>query len=1169
MPERDEVELPLVRQLLALGWTEHLDGSNGAAIPVDPAYSGRNSFSDHFLRRRFRDAVQKVNRGPGGGEWLDDSRLDRIEAAFTRLLSGGVLELNQAVTEILLKGVPVEGLPEWDGGKVKNAKLVDWDDPKANDLLVVNQFRVRTATGSVVFDLVLFVNGIPLVVVETKRPGREGGIGEAIADLRAYTGERESGFDEGAPEFFRFVQLLIATDGDRARLGTISSEPEHYSAWRTVEPARVPQVRAELGVPDGHVLSEMEVLAAGVLRPEHLLDIVRNFIVVHQNDDRKIKLVARYQQFRAVHRIVDRLRNRRSRLQGAAQDERGGILWHTQGSGKSLTIVFLIRKMRTLESLSRFKIVIVSDRRDLQRQLEPVLALSDETPLMARRIETAKAYLGETVPGVVQLMIQQAQRDDSVGQQEEPERFADDPADTIIHFPRLNTSDQILLLIDEAHRNQAGRLHARLSHALPNAAKMGLTGTPIIRRNRQNSRRIFGQEIDVYTLSESEIDGATVPIRYEGRETFPEVVDRVLLDEGYEAAVPDADHRTRVQRAMERREILEREHVIAAKARDMLLHWVDRILPGGFKAQVVAISRLATVRYREAFLRARAELVSALEHFEATGLLPEDFAVPDDFDAGFAERAARFLPLIRIIDFVPVISAGPKNKDPNAWSAWTSETAQRRHIDEFKDRLPALETFGAPPAWMEITPTRSPLDDHEPWSSRGRAPAPDSVASVGSIHDPWYRARPDDGFKHASPSRPQLPPPGPGHPNSGGSPIAFVIVVGMLLTGFDAPIEQALYLDRPIREAELLQAIARTNRTARLKEYGLVVDYVALSENLDKALSDYRRQDVEGALESLLGHDLPELRDRRQRIRDFFTELGMGPMAGEVARRQLVVRLADPLLRVRFDNLARDFFAYLDRVLPRPEALEFEDDAQWLIRTQYLLRHTYRETRDGALDPYLYGAHVRRLLDRHIRAWAVLQRIPPVNIDDPGFLHRVDDLNDDRLSAMHMKHALERHIRERRASDPVQMQRLSERLDELIEELRGSWEQLSLELRSLVAATLETERVQAARARELGLDPGTELPIHSVLEDRLAELSSSGGTRVVGNLIEVSRALADIIRVEVRPRHFPDTPQLHVRLRRLIRKHLVEAGVAPRVAATPIAEDVAELALARRGYYLE
>ncbi|WP_433431962.1 type I restriction endonuclease subunit R [Nonomuraea sp. CA-141351] len=1167
MPERDEVELPLIQRLLALGWREHLDGSRGAAIPSDPDHSDRDSFTEHLLRRRFRKAVQQINTRPGGEEWLDDARLDAIEAVFTRPPAGGLLERNQAVTELLLKGVPVEGVPDWDSGKVKTARLVDWDDPAANDLLVVNQFRVRTANSSVVFDLVLFVNGIPLVVVEAKRPGREGGIGEAIADLRAYTGERASGPDDGVPDFFRFVQLLVATDGDRSRLGTISSEPEHYAIWRTVEPAAARQVRAELGIGAGLPFTESEMLTAGVLRPEHLLDIVRNFIVVHQNDDRKVKIVARYQQFRAVWRMVERLRNRRSKLQGAARDERGGILWHTQGSGKSLTAVFLIRKMRTVRRLSRFKIVIVSDRRDLQRQLQPVLALSDETPLLARSIVAAKAYLAETGPGVVQLMIQQAQRDEALLPEAERERFADDPEDSVISFPELNASDEILLLIDEAHRNQAGWLHARLNNAVPNAAKIGLTGTPIVRRNRQNSQRIFGDEIDVYALGDSEIDGATVPIRYEGRETFPEVVDRVLLDEGYQAVVPDPDQRDRQQRSMERREILEREHVIAAKARDMLLHWVDRILPGGFKAQVVAVSKLAAVRYRDAFLTARAELVVALEHFQRTGQLPDGFAVPDDFDAEFAERAARLLPLIRVIDFVPVFSPGQKNKEPPAWRTWTSDAAQRRHIDAFKDRLPSPETFGAPPAWTsEASGEHASPDKHTPWANAGRTEGPSSAAAVGSQHDPWNLAHPDDGFNHARAVIPEGSLAGPSGPGSGGgAPVAFVIVVAMLLTGFDAPVEQALYLDRPIREAELLQAIARTNRTARLKTYGLVVDYVALSDNLDKALSDYRRQDVEGSLESLLGRDVPELRDRRQRMRNFLVELGIESMAGESPRRELVVRLADPVLRVRFDGLAREFFAYLDRVLPRPEALEFEEDAQWLLRTQYLVRHTYRETRDGGLDPYLYGAHVRRLLDRHIRAWAVLQKIPPVDISDHGFLQRVDELGDSRLSAMHMQHALERHIRERRPSDPIQAQRLSERLEELIRQLQGSWEQLSLELRSLVSVTLDHERAQALRARELDLDPGAELPIHSVLEGRLRDLVPEDGPQVV----DVARTLAALIRFEVRPRHFPYTRQLQVRLRRLIRQRLIDSGLVQREAATPIAEEVTELAIARRGYYLD
>jgi type I restriction enzyme R subunit len=488
-----------------------------------------------------------------------------------------------------------------------------------------------------------------------------------------------------------------------------------------------------------------------MLRPAHLLDLIRNFTLQTQIEGRTIKLIGRYQQYRAVQRSIDRLITGRTRLEDGEFDRRGGIVWHTQGSGKSLTMVFLIRKMRTLPELRRFKVVAVTDRTDLQRQLSETAALTGETVAIGRSVAKVKELLARPGPGLVFAMIQKYQEVEadlagekgngkSASQEGEP-------------FGLLNESDSILVLVDEAHRSQASTLHANLLSALPNCARIGFTGTPIIMGEKKRTHEIFGEFIDTYTIRESEADGATVPILYEGRTTRGAVTEGRDLDEVFDdmfAERTDEELNAIKKRWATKGNVLEAPKMIKAKARDMLRHYVDGVMPNGFKAQVVATSRLAAVRYREAFLQARDELVAEIEKLDPSMRTSEAIDRADELPTKTARlvRASAHLSLIKALDFVPVIS-GSHNDDPD-WLQWSDGDKHRTNIAAFKLPLGIV-----------------------------------SETDPGQV-----------------------------------SPVAFLIVKSMLLTGFDAPVEQVLYLDRSIKEAELLQAIARVNRTASGKNVG-------------------------------------------------------------------------------------------------------------------------------------------------------------------------------------------------------------------------------------------------------------------------------------------------------------------------------------------------------------
>ena len=1158
--------------LRKLGWDEIVIADPFAAIPGD----GRSDYHDELLSHRLRDRLRTINPGPGGQPWLDDSRLDLICDRLRRAAAGGdLVDSNRAVTEMLLQGVVVAGLPGWDGGRNRKVRLIDWDMPERNDLRVVEKFRLdRPADGGprfVVLDYVLFVNGLPLAVIRHPSAEREPTVEEAIADLRSYTGQRLDGPRETVPGFFRYVQLLVATDGMmQAKLGTITSGPEHFADWKTVEPADRDQIVAEFGVSPSR-LSGLERLIAGVFRPSNLFDLVQNFTAFHNVDNHVAKLVARYPQFRAVQRIVRNLRTGRPPATGRA-DTRGGTIWHTQGSGKSFTMAFLIRKMRTTPDLSGFKVAVAVDRVDLREQLAGSLAIAGETVIEASGVTSARAELSDDVPNVVMIMMQHAQRDaDAAAEAAVEERLGGDAASSVIHFPVLTASERVLVLVDEAHRGQTSWLHARLRRGLPGAAWIGFTGTPLTRgdRRRNTTIGIFGPFVDSYTLRDAVKDDATVPIRYEQRRAEAYLVDRIELDSEYEREVGGtAAERELAQQRITTREALESEQLIADKARDMLRHWVETVLPNGFKAQVAAATRLAAVRYRAALLAARDELVAELAAYEAA--LRDDSKVAHGHpDATFLNAALPFLPLLRVIDFVPVISEGqtrdPETNqlraDPTEWSQWTADGRQRNHIAGFKQPLPAPETLGGGTSPHEAG---QPSPGDPPWSDT--PPGPEGSGHPvhqGPRNEPWSAEPPDDSFDHGQGAtvRSASRSPDRGAP----APIAFIIVQSMLLTGFDAPVEQVLYLDRAIRDLELLQAIARVNRPARLKTIGLVVDYAGVSRHLDAALSAYDDEDLAETKTFLRDDDVPRLRHAHQSVRQFLDLHRIGPLTDAAELDKLLIVVADPRLRVEFDGLLGEFFRYLDRVLPRPAALGYEDDAGAYGLAQYRVRRCFRETRSGSLDPYTFGAKVRYLLDQHIRVSGIVQFIPPVEITAADFRERVAALASPRVRALEMEHALRRHITERTSSDRAYYERFSERLERILAELRADPEQLAIALDDLVREARERE----AAVEDDGLDRHTEAPIRSLLEVRFRQATGASATSSPGadNLVALTRSLHGLISEGVRPPHFPRSEYLQNTLRRRIRNYLLDCDLHADTAG-PLAEELLDFARVNRRFFL-
>ncbi|MCH7584457.1 MAG: type I restriction endonuclease subunit R [Acidobacteria bacterium] len=592
-------------------------------------------------------------------------------------------------------------------------------------------------------------------------------------------------------------------------------------------------------------------------------------------------------------------------------------------------------------------------------------------------------------------------------------------------FGVLNTSEDIVVLVDEAHRSHSSDLHANLLAALPNCARIGFTGTPIIMGAKKKTHAIFGEFIDKYTLKQSEEDGATVRILYEGRTADAAVSDGRDLDELFEDMFPERTDEELLaiqQKYATTGNVLEADNLITAKARDMFRHYVESIMPNGLKAQVIASSRLAAIRYSAALTAARDELVSELESFRSS---PEDVPVSGS-RRRFLERALPSLDVIRRLEATTVISAD-HNDDPS-WSEWSDRGEIEDRVERFKKPLP--------------------------------------------LHEPSDKA----------------------------DPLAFLCVQRMLLTGFDVPVEQVIYLDRLIREHELLQAIARVNRVHERKEAGLVVDYFGVARHLSEALAVYSDEDIDGILLSI-ADQLPKLRDQRERVLNLFRERGIDDISNV---SECVELLRDRRLRAEFNSALKKFLATLDLVFPRPEGLAYLDDAKTLGHIQIRARNLYR---DEALSIEDVGNKIRTLIDEHVVSLGIDPKIPPIAITDVGFSEHVRAAPTKRARASEMEHAIRDQISKRYDEDPVLYQSMSERLSEILDRLEGRWDELALELEVL------GEEVVTGRP-ETSIDLPTEYqPFYALIVDA-TELDANDDTRRA-DLVDVTVEIVDHVKAEV------------------------------------------------------
>lgn len=694
----DQLEKEVLGWLSALGYAHRL----GTDIAPDRSAPERSNDTEVLLAGRLLKAINRLN---------PMVPLAAREDALQQVLNLDIpvqLAANRAFHHLLINGVPVEY--QKDGETLGDfVRLIDFEEVERNDWLAVNQFSVKGPKFTRRPDIVLFVNGLPLVVVELKNPA------DKSADLWKACDQLDT-YKEQIPDIFQYNELLVITDGSEARMGSLSANAERFMAWRTID---------GLSLDPLGQFSELETMIRGVLNPLCLLDFLR-FFVLFENDGTLIKKIAGYHQYYAVRSAIDRVITA-SRQQG---DRKGGVVWHTQGSGKSITMVCFAARVMREAAMENPTIVVITDRNDLDGQLFGVFSLSQdllrEEPIQAESRSDLRLKLNNRPSGgIVFATIQ---------------KFMPDASES--SFPVLSDRHNIVVIADEAHRTQYGfeakfkgdakgyqvGYAQHLRDALPNATFVAFTGTPVSTEDR-DTRAVFGDYIHIYDMQQSREDGATVPIYFESRlaklglnkEVLPEIDEEV--DELAEEEEESEQNRLKSKwAALEK--VVGAEPRIKLVAADLVAHFEERNKAQTGKAMIVAMSRDICVHLYNAIIELRPEW-----HSED----PEKGVIKVVITGSASDK-----PLFR----------------PHIYSYQTKKRLEKR----FKDP---------------------------------------------------------------------------------GDPMRLVIVRDMWLTGFDVPCVHTMYVDKPMKGHNLMQAIARINRVFRDKQGGLVVDYFGIATDLKKAIADY------------------------------------------------------------------------------------------------------------------------------------------------------------------------------------------------------------------------------------------------------------------------------------------------------------------------------------------
>ena len=928
------VEKPAIDYLKQLGYL-YINGKD-----LTPEHGERDTLSEVILAKRMKTSLKKIN------PWISEENINKVVRILQRPenLGSGLLEINEKIYNYIVN-LELTVSEVIDNKKsTPTVKLIDFENIENNDFLVVNQFKVKGEQENIIPDIVIFINGMPIAVLECKSPFKEGNSNENVGkndgyeQLCRYMNKRDANYIEGAERLFYTNFITGILNKYTAFIGTISSGYKHYVEWKDAYPVLNSEVK-------DYKDSPQNILLQGVFKKENLLNIMQNFIVydLDKENSIKIKKVARYQQFRAVGKCLKRIEEGKTPL------EKGGVVWHTQGSGKSLTMVFLARKIRNTKKLSDSTIAIITDRTDLDKQIFETFQnnLNNTTPVRADSIQKMKELLRNSNAQIITTTIQKFQSEKEelniVGLNEEEANNIGN-----LYFEKdyevFSTKKNLIVMSDEAHRSQYSTTAANLRYALPNATFIGFTGTPIDKEDK-STPRTFGSYIDKYSIKDAVSDGATVKIVYEGRrpdlhikgDTLEDIFEKEFSDRS------DEEKEAIKNKYANKRTVVEADDRIDEIAKDILKHYKEFIYPNEFKAQIVCVSREACVKYYNALNKHMKDIIG--EELECK-----------------------------------IIFSASQNDKPYLKEHHTTSKEQEEILKEFKKSTKE-------------------------------------------------------------------------------SKLCFIIVKDMLLTGFDAPIEQVMYLDRPLKEHTLLQAIARVNRTCGdRKKCGYVVDYYGVLDFLDEALAIFDKDELGSPMQSI-----DSIYDDMMNLRENVMRMFSGVDKNNI---DALVRVIEPEdKRAEFEIAYKKFVSSVEMLIPGNVSKDILNDVKWLSYIRAAAKMRYNP--EKKLDISDCGEKVKEIISKHLESNGVISWITPITLFESDFEKKIETNMSDEAIASSMEHAIKNVLNLKMDENPVYFTSLFEKLVAILEETKADWTEKKARLKEFIDRELNSGEEESAN--DLGL----------------------------------------------------------------------------------------------------
>lgn len=945
----NEIEEIALSYLQGLGYTYQL----GTVISPDGEHPERQ-YNEVVLVTRLRDAIDKLNP-----TLSQDAKEDALKKVL-RTESPNALINNETFHRYLTDGVDVEMRTE-SGIRGEKIYIVDFENPENNEFVAINQFTVVEGNQNKRPDIILFVNGLPLVVIELKNAVDEN------ANLKSAFNQLQT-YKQAIPSLFTYNSLLVISDGWDARCGTITSDYGRFMTWKTKDG----QTTAD------HLQPQMEVMFHGMLNKHTLLDLIRQFIVFEKSDSKTLKKVAAYHQYYAVNKAVESTVT----ASGSNGDRRGGVIWHTQGSGKSLSMVFFSGKLIIEPRMENPTLVILTDRNDLDEQLHETFTncqqLLRQEPQKAEDRKDLRKLLKVASGGIVFTTIQKFMPMQTDIVQTENLNIVNEPSVEYIgaDIQALSERKNIVVIADEAHRSQYDFIDGFAKHlrdALPNATFIGFTGTPIETTDK-NTQAVFGNYVDIYDIQQAVEDKATVPIFYESRlaKVHFEEDEKVTIDEQFEELTEgeELSNRQQMRAKWTRLEaIVGNPNRLQKIAEDLVYHFEQRnaVLEG--KAMIVCMSRRICVELYDAIIKIR-----PLWH-------------SDDDDKGT----------------IKVIMTG-SSSDALKMQAHIRNKPRRKAIG---DRL------------------KNPND-----------------------------------------------------------PLKLVIVRDMWLTGFDAPCLHTLYVDKPMRGHNLMQAIARVNRVfTEGKSGGLIVDYLGIAQELKTALADYTASGGEGkptldqelAVAKMLElHEAIDYQLRHFDWRKFFTlkpeeKLRFIPVIVDYIFSQ---ENGEQSFTENTKNLLKAFAISV----PHDKAMAIRDDVALFQAIKSRLVKISDRNEGGKTDDEMETA-IKQIISEAITADNVIDifdaaglKKPNIEILDERFLQELKDLPQKNLAVELLKKLLKDEIKKRTKINLVESKKFSEMLEDAIKRYHNGMIDTVEFLEKVLIPFAQQMKEADQRGDKLGLD---------------------------------------------------------------------------------------------------